>query len=360
MDNKVAHDSKKAGGDDYATITTLATRQTFGGLGYSGPTNNIKVWIKEISSDSDIETPDVMFPTMPALVYFNHDNIKWLLDPMFEYQSSGRYPNKWAVHDLGHYPKALGYDKGNDEKMPLEECGNMILLTLIYSQRANDVQYLYDNYKLLSQWAQYLIEDAKVPDNQLSTDDFAGQLANQTNLAIKGIVALQAMSKISTLTKNDADAKNYASIAADYYKFWAQHGINRSSNTPHTTLQYNAPDTYSILYNIYGDKILNLKFIPQEIYDMQSDFYPTIAREYGVPLDTRGTLTKADWEIWAASMAKPDTRDMIISKIAKWLGSTKQGRPLPDLYDTIDGGWARNIFFTGRPVVGGYFALLAL
>lgn len=245
MDNRVQHDSQKAGGDDYATITTLATRQTFGGIGYTGPTNNIKAWIKEISSDSDIETGDVMFPTMPALVYFNHDNIKWMLDPLFEYQKSGRYPNKWSVHDLGHYPRALGYDKGDDEKMPLEECGNMIILTLLYSQKANNVQYLYDNYKLLDQWAEYLVEDAKIPQNQLSTDDFAGRLVNQTNLAIKGIIGLKAMSKISHMTGNSADEKKYSDVADDYLKYWRRNAINHDAETPHSILQYGAPDTYS-------------------------------------------------------------------------------------------------------------------
>lgn len=115
-----------------------------------------------------------------------------------------------------------------------------------------------------------------------------------------------------------------------------------------------------MLYNLFGDKVLNLKFIPQEIYDMQSDFYPTVMKSYGVPLDTRGTLTKVDWEIWAAAMAKPSTRDMIISRVAKWLNYTGQGRGFPDLYDTIGGGWARGILFNCRPVVGGVFALLAL
>ena len=48
-----------------------------------------------------------------------------------------------------------------------------------------------------------------------------------------------------------------------------------------------------LLYNIYADKLLNLNFVPQNIYDMQSAFYPTIAQKYGVQLDTRNFYTKS-------------------------------------------------------------------
>ena len=46
--------------------------------------------------------------------------------------------------------------------------------------------------------------------NQLSTDDFAGTLANQTNLAIKGIVGIKAMAQIAQLVGDDARSSNYS------------------------------------------------------------------------------------------------------------------------------------------------------
>jgi hypothetical protein len=62
--------------------------------------------------------------------------------------------------------------------MPVEECGDMIIMTLAYAQRAFDTSYLEQHYDILKQWTSYLIEDALIPANQLSTDDFQGQLAN--------------------------------------------------------------------------------------------------------------------------------------------------------------------------------------
>ena len=70
----------------------------------------------------------------------------------------------------------------------LEESGNMVIMTLAYAQRTNDTAYLTKHYETLKGWTAYLVEDSLIPSNQISTDDFAGSLANQTNLAIKGII----------------------------------------------------------------------------------------------------------------------------------------------------------------------------
>ena len=125
---------------------------------------------------------------------------------------------------------------------------------------------------------------------------------------------------------------------------------------PHTTLAYGENDTYSLLYNLFGDKELGLDLVPQSVYDMQSDFYPTVFQEYGVPLDTRHTYTKGesqaylvklllnadvdligDWELFCASVANTDTKNEFISVVAKWLGSTPTNFPFTDLYDTVTG-----------------------
>ena len=63
---------------------------------------------------------------------------------------------------------------------------------------------------LLDQWTQFLIQEALIPANQISTDDFAGSLANQTNLAIKGIVGIRAMAEIARLLGDDTKSQNYS------------------------------------------------------------------------------------------------------------------------------------------------------
>ena len=43
----------------------------------------------------------------------------------------------------------------------------------------------------------------------MSTDDFAGWLALQTNLALKGIIGIKAMSEIAEVVGNAEDVKYY-------------------------------------------------------------------------------------------------------------------------------------------------------
>lgn len=94
---------------------------------------------------------------------------------------------------------------------------------------------------------------------------------------------------------------------------------------------------------------------------MQSAFYPTVANEHAVPLDTRHNWAKSDWEMFAAAVASRDTRDMLIEKLANWVGATSSDRAMTDLFDSETGGFPRDgPTFVARPVVGGFFALLAL
>lgn len=59
--------------------------------------------------------------------------------------------------------------------------------------------------------------------------------SNQTNLAIKGIIGLKAMSQIASLTGNKDD---WASTASSYLQQWKKLAINNNTDTPHTTLSY--------------------------------------------------------------------------------------------------------------------------
>jgi hypothetical protein len=359
IDAKVQQDSLAAHSQDYATITTLTVRQTFGALQFAGTSEKPYIFLKEISSNSDIQTVDVIFPAQPILLYLNPNLMKYLLDPLFENQeTSGRYPNKWAEHDLGTFPVARGYPKGDDEPMPLEECGNMIIMTLAYANRTGDVQYLVDHYPKLSQWAEFLVDEALIPAEQLSTDDFAGTLVNQTNLALKGIIGLKAMAEIALLSGN---VDIFSATAEDYLTKWQGFAINRAADPPHTTLSYGDADSHGLLYNLYADKLLGLNFVPQSIYDMQSAFYPTVALEYGVPLDTRHTWTKSDWEMFVAAISSPETQTMFIQKLANWIGTTTTHLAMTDLFDAGTSGWPDNgPQFKARPVMGGSFSLLAL
>ncbi|KAL1966154.1 hypothetical protein VTN77DRAFT_4706 [Rasamsonia byssochlamydoides] len=360
LDSKVATNSTAAGGQDYLTLTSLSARQAFGATQLCGTPDKTYLFMKEISSDGNVNTVDVIFPAHPVLLYTNPTLLKLLLDPLFEIQEAGLYPNQWAMHDVGSsYPNATGHPTGNDEQMPLEECGNMVIMTLAYYMGSKDLAYLKANYKILKQWTSFLVQEALYPANQISTDDFAGALPNQTNLALKGMIGIQAMSVIAGLTGNVEDSKNFSSIAHSYITQWQTLGVAHDANPPHSTLSYGQNATWGLLYNLFADKELNLGLVPQSVYDMQSTFYRTVSNQYGVPLDTRHTYTKGDWLSFCAAIASKETQQMLFKDLATWINNTPTNRALTDLYDTISGDYP-DIFFVARPVMGGAFALLAL
>lgn len=296
------------------------------------------LFLKEISSNGNVMTVDVIFPFHPFLLYLQPSLLKLMLIPHFENQESGHYPNKYAIHDLGaHYPNATGHPDGYDEPMPLEECGNMLIMVLAMVQRTGDKNFLKQHYAILTQWTEFLIDEALVPAEQISTDDFAGSLVNQTNLALKGIIGIEAMSQIANLTGHIYDAARYHDIAEDYITEWQSLAIAHDASPPHTTLNYGNELSHGLLYNLYADALLNLDLVPQSVYDMQSDFYPTIRQKYGVPLDTRLRGTKSDWEMFVAAVCGEETKAMFVSDLARWIKETRTDMAMTDLYDVVTG-----------------------
>ncbi|KAK4555056.1 hypothetical protein LTR86_007822 [Recurvomyces mirabilis] len=361
FDDKVKSDSVAAGGDDYSALTALAARQAFGALEFTNTPDAPYVFLKEISSDGNIQTVDVIFPFHPMAIYLNPSMLKYMLDPLFINQEAGFWPYAFSIHDLGtSFPNATGHNDGNAEQQPLEECGNMIIMTLAYAQRTNDNAYLSQHYGILKQWVEYLVEEALIPDSQISTDDFAGALVNQTNLALKGIIGIEAMAQIANRTGHPDDGANYTAIAHNYICQWEKLGVNYNTTYPRATLNYGNLTSHGLLYNLYADTELGLGLVPRNIYDIQSNFYPTVFNQYGPPLDTRHTYTKADWELWCAAIASTSTMTQFIDTVAKWLNETPTNFAFTDWYETITGDYPSAGMFIARPAVGGMYSLLAL
>ncbi|KLO07574.1 DUF1793-domain-containing protein [Schizopora paradoxa] len=364
FDSKVNSDASKIS-SDYASIVELSIRQVLGATEItvsknadgSFNTSDVLMFMKEISSDGNVNTVDVIMPSWPAFLYTNPKLGRFLLEGLFRYQATGQYPNKWSVHDLGaSYPRALGHNDGNDEPMPVEESGNMLIMTLSYTQASGDNFLITNYFDLLDQWTQFLIADSLIPANQISTDDFAGSLANQTNLAIKGIVGIKAMSVIAGMVGDTARESNYSSIAASYVTQFQ--GFALSSTGKHLTLSYGNDSSWGLSYNMFADKLLKTNVFPQSLFDLQTSWYKTVFNAFGVPLDTRHTYTKSDWENWTAALVTDATvRDMLVSAVRNYAADGLSSAPLGDWYETTNGGPEG---FRARPVVGGHLALLVV
>ncbi|KAJ7082033.1 DUF1793-domain-containing protein [Mycena belliarum] len=364
LDARIARDAGKVSAA-YAGLVALSVRQAVGACELTiardaagrWDERDVMLFMKEISSDGNLNTVDVIFPATPLFLYLFPALGQALLEPLFRYQAAGLYPNKWSVHDMGaHYPKAAGHPDGEDEAMPVEESGNMLIMALSYARASGDLTQIRRYRALLDQWTQFLIEDSLIPTNQLSTDDFAGRLANQTNLAIKGIIGIRAMAEIEALLGDTAKAANYTAIAADYVKRWQV--LSASTTGPHLTLAYGQSDSWGLAYNLFSDVHLKFNLFPKAVYDQQTAWYKTKINQYGIPLDTRHTYSKTDWLVWTAGIVTDDAvRAQIIAALAAFAANGLNNVPLSDLYDTVSG---LNQGFRARPVVGGHLALMLL
>lgn len=128
---ELAADAYLSGAEDYVDIVALSARQVLGATSFSGTSENPVVFLKEISSNGNSQTIDVIFPLFPFFIYTNPRWLAYLLEPLIEHMLSGQYPNTYAMHDLGtHFPNMTGHADGMDEYMPVEECGNMLIMGL--------------------------------------------------------------------------------------------------------------------------------------------------------------------------------------------------------------------------------------
>ncbi|KAJ3740822.1 hypothetical protein DFH05DRAFT_370694 [Lentinula detonsa] len=214
--------------------------------------------------------------------------------------------------------------------MPIEECGNMINMMLDYTQRTGDISLVKAYSKHLNQWAEYLVANTLFPVNQLTTVDFDGPLPNQTNLAIKGIIGIQAMSVISKKYLGDVESANsYNSTAASYLKTWQSYAT--SSNGTHLVLEYGYQSGDVLAFNLAMDKLLGLNFIPDSVNSMQSTYYENHLAKYGFPLDSRRT---ALYKLYIAGFPAANRRPLsqidlttlqvqaVPTKIVLWLEET--------------------------------------
>ena len=214
-------DAYASGSTNYVDIVALSARQVMGATSFSGTQENPLLFLKEISSNGNSQTVDVIFPAFPFFLYTQPRWLAYLLEPLLEHQLSGQYPNKYSMHDLGaHFPNLTGHADGRDEYMPVEECGDMLIMglalvnslsydsdaeaqsiwstvgngrdstkadkpfTLTSTGSHNGVDYIDEawggsikgvdaakkwlegSYDLWKQWTGYLVEDALEPHNQ--------------------------------------------------------------------------------------------------------------------------------------------------------------------------------------------------
>lgn len=216
-------------GEDYYDILVASLRQSVAAHKLvRDREGNVLFLSKECGSNGCIGTVDLSYPSMPLYLLANTELLKGMMRPILKFAKMPVWPYDFAPHDVGTYPACCGQVYGlsvspsrfhgdyvktwypethfpvrllppefeaydPDMQMPVEESANMLVMFLACYRADGDIRFFKSERGLAEKWAKYLAEHGLKPENQLCTDDFAGHLKNNVNLAIKATVGVAAL-----------------------------------------------------------------------------------------------------------------------------------------------------------------------
>ena len=356
QDERIIKDAEGFG-ENYVKILSAAVRQVLAGHKLVRDKNGELLYLsKECHSNGCINTVDVSYPAMPMYLLYTPELVKAMLTGVYRFAESKLWDAPYAPHDIGRYPLAcgqvyalnphkhilphkIGYKRVYKSKstkiympmfqMPVEECGNMIILSYAYYKETGDKDFLERYYPTLKKWADYLIKKGVVLDNQLCTDDFAGHSTKNVNLAIKGVMGIASFGKIcDELSKENTyteKSKEYAKELCDVC------GVTDG----YLPFSVGKKDTWSLKYNLVWDRIYGFDLFSKEIYKAESMLYREKLNKYGVPLDYRKDFTKTDWMLWAACLDETEENVEIFSeRIVSYLADAEDKTCFSDWIET--------------------------
>lgn len=372
---------------EYYNVLAASLRQSVAAHKLASDGENLLFLSKECWSNGSIATVDVSYPSIPLYLMYNTELVKGMMRPILKFARMPVWTFDFAPHDAGTYPscngQGYGLKKTVEEKlgttfrqgdvvtrfptynlpansdvydlngqMPVEESADMIIMFYACYYFDKDPSFFANNKDLADKWVGFLVENGLYPANQLCTDDFAGHLANNLNLAIKATVGIACYAELLRAV-GDAEADKYRKIAENYADKISAFG----RKFKHFPITWDATDsTYSLKYNMAFDKILNLKLFDKTLSEREVDCYLSHLFEFGVPLDNRKGYTKSDWLIWAASLTDDKQKQgKIVSSLDRFLRSGFERIPFSDWYETET---SLHHEFLARSVQGGCFMLL--
>ncbi len=356
-------DAVRAGGEKYAEILILAYRQAIAAHKLVVDKHGELLFIsKECFSNGCAATVDVSYPSIPLFLIYNPELVKAMMRPIYRFARSKDWPFDFAPHDVGRYP-TVDFQRYSSvwetreqllkNQMPVEECGNMLVMEASAAIASGDASFAASHLDLLRQWVKYLLDNGADPGNQLCTDDFAGHLAHNCNLALKAIMGIASLAIILEMLGQRKEAAGYAKKAKALAADWLRRAANDDGSY---RLAFDQPGSTSMKYNIVWGKLFGTGLMPESFFAAETAAALKRQLPYGLPLDSRKAYTKSDWLVWTATLAA-DKADFekFIAPLWEAYNRTPSRVPLTDWY------WAdtsEQRGFQARSVQGGLFMKL--
>lgn len=382
LDAKIEEQAAAIGGEDYALLCCLSYRHSIAAHKLIADKDGNLVFLsKENDSNGCLGTVDVTYPSVPLYMLYNTEYVKGMLRPVFTFAACDVWEFDFAPHDVGRFPYATGqvyglageksgsaFDGSNGTvfpffyqypagsriydfkyQMPVEECGNMLILTAAVCKLDGSPDFAAPHMEVLKKWCEYLLTYGADPGEQLCTDDFAGHLSHNVNLSAKAIMGIEAFALLARQMGQEEVYGEYHEKAVKMAGDWEK----RADAGDHTALSFGDRDSWSLKYNLVWDKFFGSGLFREEVYRKEIDYYIKKSNVYGVPLDSRKEYTKSDWILWCASMTDDRKKvDALIAPIAAYVNETPSRVPFSDWYETVTGEYCH---FIARSVQGGIF-----
>ncbi|KAH9858969.1 hypothetical protein C2E23DRAFT_717283 [Lenzites betulinus] len=335
---------------NYSEVVSLAARQTMASLDLTvsldsdGNANasDVRIFMKDIGAGTilnpptqcELLFPDGLYAAMPMFISLNASLLGSLLSPLLD-----------AQDDLSGLPYAI-QDLARLTTTALET-GNMLIMAYAHARFSGDGSLIHQHYNLTKRWADYLVANALTPNEQYGS-------ANQTNLALKGIVGIKTMAEISRALGQQFDAQQYDVHAAALIESWQSLALS-TNKTAHVRGIYADAQSWVLLYNLYADRLLGTGLLSTSIQQEQTIFYKSLINP-GELLCGR-TYLYASMLFTAATALDDDVRDSLITGVWNRAAMTLVPGPFPGDHDVFSG---QILDCAGGPAAGAMFSLLSL
>ncbi|KAI0280295.1 hypothetical protein BGY98DRAFT_1076449 [Russula aff. rugulosa BPL654] len=325
LDDKVFNDTTRYPHDHYPTLLSLVTRLVFAstvltvGETPEGVVNSTDamMFMKNIggaSATNRVNPVEVMYAAFPMFLYFDSSLGGLLLEPLLRYQAWPNVNPQYTARDAGtSYPNTSipeTHDQG------IEQTANMLLMIYAHARMSGDVTLIQNHISRMKNWTEFLVGSTLYTAQQETANLLS--ISNQTNLAIKGIIAIKAMSVMIEVAGQSAD---YSAIADAYYAQWKSQALGSDN---HLLVQYGHESSWSLGENMFADMWLQTGLIGRDIFAAQVNFLKTVnttgeshtftVAETGIPLDSlRINNVTYSSNMFAAGFADTELRRTIMS-----------------------------------------------
>lgn len=377
FDSAVAKALESSSTVDFASVAQLTFRQVSGANGVTWNGSSIWTYQKEISSDGDMSTLDVIFPSMAQHLYFdNASGLLSLLDPllfiMADFNEDHQFKQPCSFHSAGKWPVVDVGDGGCS--MPMESTGDVLLLaSAVTMARGGDASWAAPYMPTLGRFAQFCIDALPFPSPQDMTDDFSHAPGNLTNLALKCILGIGGQAYQEQSAGNTSGAAALYSIAKDFGEGFA--ALAPSSSHPGFKFIYNDTwnDSYGLMYNAYWARLLGIESLIPNFYQSFNAHYNflqtvNVNATWCIPLSSIEHDSKWDWLAYTAALmytnSTPPTPSaysmFVFDQITTFVNTTGGRFPLSDHPECTGNFPPQAAADRARPVLGAFFAPLLI